>query len=315
MLSAQCSVKALHPTMFWSHYCKKATHKPSHRIVSDPQKLSSHSLQKSGKESVRLSPLKMFCMISHLWTGHTLVEWFPAPFMLGRVHCWLFDKISYKNMFIELGLWCTPSDMLNFTNTSSANQTVCLSVFLDRFLPGSDSLRQAKILTVRRRYFHWAFSSWHICCDRVLLARKLVLHSETKAFRWHKPEGTVHMSIQRSAGTDRTHSINCTLSDWLGCTLRYRLYPFARSIHLSVWRRGSLFLILSHWGICLFQQPPSTPTSHPPAFAQALKYGSQEMKRLRQVKLSSSPCRTFLVVIHSWQKPIHALTACVPTDV
>lgn len=39
------------------------------------------------------------------------------------------------------------------------------------------------------------------------------------------------------------------------------------------------------------------------------------MKRLRRVKLSSSPHCTFLVVIHSWQKPIHAPTACVPADV
>lgn len=39
------------------------------------------------------------------------------------------------------------------------------------------------------------------------------------------------------------------------------------------------------------------------------------MKQLRRVKLSSSPHCTFLVVIHSWQKPIHAPTACVPADV
>lgn len=39
------------------------------------------------------------------------------------------------------------------------------------------------------------------------------------------------------------------------------------------------------------------------------------MRRLRRVKLSSSPHCTFPVVIHSWQKPIHAPTACVPADV
>lgn len=39
------------------------------------------------------------------------------------------------------------------------------------------------------------------------------------------------------------------------------------------------------------------------------------MKGLKQGKLSSSPYRTFLVVIHSWQKPVLALTACVTTYV
>ena len=68
----------------------------------------------------------------------------------------------------------------------------------------------------------------------------------------------------------------------------------------SVKKRLSI-LIFSHWGICLFQQALPSPT--PPFFTRALKCGSQEMKRLRQVKLSSSPHRTFLVVIHSWQNP------------
>lgn len=48
---------------------------------------------------IRLSRLKI-CMISHLWTRHMLVKWFPPLFMLGRVHCDLCNRVIYKNMFI-----------------------------------------------------------------------------------------------------------------------------------------------------------------------------------------------------------------------
>ena len=112
--------------------------------------------------------------------------------------------------------------------------------------------------------------------------------------RRHKPEGTVHMSIQHN---DRRH---CTLSHWLGCALRYRLYPFSRSLLLSVWRRGSPSSSFPTEESVYFNKPSRL---RPPYFTQALKCGSQEMKRLRQVKLSSSPHRTFVVVIHSWQNP------------
>ncbi len=88
-----------------------------------------------------------------------------------------------------------------------------------------------------------------------------------------------------------------TLSDWLGCTLCYRLYPFPGSLLLSVWRRGSPSSSSPTEKSVYFNNTP------PPHFTWTLKCGSQEMKRLRQVKLSSSPHRTFLVVIHSWQNP------------
>ena len=84
--------------------------------------------------------------------------------------------------------------------------------------------------TARMRASHWAFSSLHIPCDSVPLGEKLVLHSVTKVFRWHKPEGTVGMSVQNTAPTDSTHSINCTLS----------VTDFPPSILLSEWRSGSL---------------------------------------------------------------------------
>lgn len=102
----------------------------------------------------------------------------------------------------------------------------------------------------------------------------------------------------------RPDSINFSLSDHLCPALSYRLYPHPI---LSGWRRGSLLFISPAEESVYFNIAPPPRHSH--------DWGSQEMKRLRRGKLSSSPHPTFLVVIHSWQKPIHAPTAFVPADV
>lgn len=127
---------------------------------------------------------------------------------------------------------------------------------------------------------------------------KLALNSETKASR--HSDGTSlrwqFTSIKHSADTDRTRSI------YVGCT--FCSVSFSYIVNKKPFPSSSSSAKESVY----FNKPKATtsPTAThlpSPPLALNLKCGSWEMKRLRQVKLSSSPRCTFVVVIHSWQNP------------
>lgn len=88
-----------------------------------------------------------------------------------------------------------------------------------------------ELVTARERPFQEAFSSLHNSCDRFLswgrrrrgasfFTLKQNRSGDTRARGDSSHEYTTQCWHRR-----RTRSVNCTLSDWLGVALRYRLYP------------------------------------------------------------------------------------------
>lgn len=106
---------------------------------------------------------------------------------------------------------------------------------------------------------------------------------------WVK-ELEIYSLFQMKTPSLNDESRTCSPLDWI----HYRLYPVPVPFPLPSPTKY-IYIYLT--------KPPDHSPAPSPCSAPTLKSGSQEMKGLGRVKLSSSPHRTFQVVIHSWQNP------------
>lgn len=163
--------------------------------------------------------------------------------------------------------------------------------------------------TVTMRWFQWAFYSLHIPCDRVPFGR------EISSTLWNK---SVHMTQAWGviAHGDPTQCSNRQHTFCLRCRIGLAASSLTDFIHFLVFsfyqceEETLLPRLLPVWNLFISTSPPFPP----PFFTRTLKCGSQEMKRLRRVKLFF-PSPHISGSYSFMTKPIHALTAYVPTDV
>lgn len=152
-----------------------------------------------------------------------------------------------------------------------------------------------------RYEFQWTFYSSHILCDRVPLGWEISSTLWNKSIQTTQAEGdSSHEYTTQCLHRQQLLHLYCQIGLAAPSVTDFILFLVLSSFQCE--EEALLPHLLPLRNLFISTSPPP-PCSDPPASHRTLKCGSQEMKGLRQVKLSSSPHRTFLVVIHSWQNP------------